>query len=60
MEGNPDLSIQISDVPLNFANTFQKHPKFPSYVARRLKPLLKKTSKAQKEGAEELYRIVHL
>jgi hypothetical protein len=49
--GNPEATIPISEKPLNFRNTFGKYPSFPNYIAHSLKPLLKKTSQAQKQGA---------
>jgi len=49
--GNPEATIPLADKPLNFDNTFGKFPSFPNYIAHSLKPLLKKTSQAQKQGA---------
>jgi hypothetical protein len=53
--GNVDATIPIADRPLNFNNTFGKFPTFPPYIARSLKPVLKKTSNAQKQGALVLF-----
>jgi hypothetical protein len=50
LHGDPTLSIPVSEHVLNFRNTFDKFPTFPPYVAHRLKAILKKTTKAQKDG----------